>query len=103
MSHIDTTNRSDSPAGSFGPVARSKRNPLADYFIHAYAITWLALLGAVAVEKLGLAPSESPVLSTAMVLGVFGPAVAALVIAACCGYKREVLDLLKKVTRWRSA
>ncbi|HET9496487.1 MAG TPA: hypothetical protein VFR15_19845, partial [Chloroflexia bacterium] len=97
MSHIDTTNRSDSPAGSFGPVARPKRNRLADYFIHAYAITWLALLGALAVQKLGLAPSESPVLSTAMVLGVFAPAVAALVIAACCGHGREVLDLLKKV------
>jgi hypothetical protein len=103
MSYIDTTNRKDSPAGPFGPVSPPKRNPLADYFIHAYAITWLALLGALAVQKLGLTPSESPVLAAAMVLGVFGPAVLALVIAALCGHGREVLDLLRKVTRWRSA
>jgi hypothetical protein len=103
MSNIDTTNRKDSPAGSVGPVARLRKNPLADYFFHAYAITWLALLGALAVQKLGLTPSESPVLAAAMLLGVFGPAAAALVIAAFCGYKREVLHLLRKVTRWRSA
>jgi hypothetical protein len=103
MSQIDTTNQTDSPSGSSDPIARLGKHPLADYFIHAYAVTWLALLGTLALEKLGLTPSESPVLGVAILLGIFGPAVAALVIAAFCGYEREVLGLLRKVIRWRSA
>ena len=103
MSTIETTNRTRSPARPSGPVAWLKKHPLANYFALAYGITWLSLLSATAAAKLGLVPSEPPVLGVAVLLGVFVPAIAALVIAALSGHDHEVIDLLKRVVRWRSA
>jgi membrane protease YdiL (CAAX protease family) len=106
MSYIEkhnriTTTRTHSPASTFPPIAWLNKHPLANYFILAYSVTWLALLGAIVLIQFDLVPAESPVVEWAIQLGVFGPAIAAVVIASLSGGKAEVIDLLKRIVRWR--
>jgi membrane protease YdiL (CAAX protease family) len=65
------------------------RRPLAAFFALSYAITWPAW----ALEKAGLSLAAFP--------GYFGPAIAALVVAAATGGRDGVRDLAARLFRWR--
>jgi membrane protease YdiL (CAAX protease family) len=66
-----------------------KRYPVVAFFALSYAITWPAW----ALEKRGLAVMAFP--------GYFGPALAALFIAALVGGQESARDLLARLTHWR--
>ena len=65
-----------------------KRHPLVTFFVLAYALTWPVIL---LVEV-------SPLLG---ILGLFGPALAAIATAAVADGKPGLNDLMNRVLRWR--
>ena len=65
-----------------------RRHPLASFFVLAYALTW-PLIPLVSVSPLWGFPA------------LFGPALAALVVAALADGRAGVKDLLGRVVRWR--
>src|SRR5918998_2162459 len=65
-----------------------RRHPLASFFVLAYALTW-PLVPLVSVSPLWGFPA------------LFGPALAALVVAALADGRAGVKDLLGRVVRWR--
>lgn len=101
MSAIRSTTRTQAQAGSSGARAWLKKHQLSSYFILAYAITWLSLIGAIVAIQFDLIPSSSFAVETANQLGAFGPAIAAFVIASIVGGKRDFGKLLRQIVHWR--
>ncbi len=76
------------------------RRPLLAYFALAYAVSWaLWLPYYLSQSGLGLLPIELPILL--LVLGQYGPAVAAFVTAAAGGGRPAVRALLRRHGQWR--
>ena len=65
-----------------------RRHPLVSFFVLAYALTW-PLIPLVSLSPLWGFPA------------LFGPALAAIFVAAVAGGRAEVKDLLGRVVRWR--
>ena len=65
-----------------------KRHPLIAFFVLAYALTW-PLIPVVSVSPLWGFPA------------LFGPATAAIVVAAVADGRAGLKDLLGRVVRWR--
>jgi membrane protease YdiL (CAAX protease family) len=77
------------------------KHPVLSYLVLAYAITWISLLAAIVAIQFDWVTPDSPILEVANNLGTFGPAIAAFVIAAAIGGKREVGQLLRRMAHWR--
>src|SRR5689334_13180227 len=67
-----------------------RRHPLVSLFVLAYGITWLALIP----FALGAFPVP---------MFTFGPLVAALIVAAVVGGRRDIRSLLLRMIQWRAA
>jgi hypothetical protein len=65
-----------------------KRHPLIAFFVLAYALTW-PVIPLVSVSPLWGFP------------GLFGPAVAAIIVAAVVNGRLGLKDLLGRIVRWR--
>jgi membrane protease YdiL (CAAX protease family) len=68
---------------------RLRRHPLLAFFVLAYAITWPGWWLEVAGSRFGA------------LLGYFGPAIAAILVAAVIGGRKGLGELLARLFRWR--
>ena len=76
------------------------RRPLLAYFALAYAVTWaLWLPYYLSQSGLGLLPLTLP--QALVLLGQYGPTVAAFALAAAIGGRAGVRGLLRRYGRWR--
>src|SRR5581483_8771793 len=78
-------------------AAAVKQHPVVAYFAVAFALTWalwvpMAIGGATVVQGTGW-PTHVP--------GLFGPALAAFLVAALAGGRSSVADLLNGIRRWK--
>jgi membrane protease YdiL (CAAX protease family) len=70
-------------------LERLRRHPLIVFFVLAYAITWPGWWLEVAGSQLGA------------LLGYFGPAIAAILVASIAGGRERLGELLARLFRWR--
>jgi membrane protease YdiL (CAAX protease family) len=76
---------------------RVRANPVAAYFLLTFLVSW-SIWGAARVLLPGASRELRAVVHTA---GLCGPTVAALVLTGLLSGRRAVLDLLKRIARWR--
>lgn len=73
----------------FLPLALAERYPLLAYFLLAFALFW------------GLIPLAIITPTLPLLLGVFTPTMAAVIVSSLAGGKQEVKHLLQRVLIWR--
>lgn len=73
----------------FAPFALAERHPLSAYFLLAFALFW------------GLLPLATIAPTLPLLLGVFTPTIAALLVSSLSGGKHEVKRLLCQMLIWR--
>jgi membrane protease YdiL (CAAX protease family) len=73
----------------FALFARVERHPLSAYFLLAFALFW------------GVIPLATIAPTLPLLLGVFTPTIAALIVSGLAGGKHEVKRLLRRVLIWR--
>lgn len=98
MTTLAAARQSDAAVASPNVLAR---HPLLAYFGLAFGLTWIAALPALLSQTgLKLLPFAVP-FSPIRTIGAFaGPFLAAVIVAAAQG-RPAVMDLLRRVTRWR--